>query len=85
VIDVVDIYVGIIQIVDTNQKLKIDQAQLETVIPAIGSDVAIVNGECKGKVGILEEVNVNTFKAVVRVDDVIVRKDYEDVCKISEI
>jgi len=85
VIDVIDLYVGIIQILDSNVKLKVDQAHLETVIPAIGSDIFIVNGEHRGKVGILEEVNVNLYKAVVRVDDVIIQKDYEEVCKISDV
>jgi len=84
IVGVADVYVGIIQMVDTNHKLKIDQLELETVIPAIGSDIAIVNGEYRGKVGILEEVNVDTYKAIVRVDDDIVQKDYEDVCKISD-
>jgi len=84
IVGVADVYVGIIQMVDTNHKLKIDQLELETVIPAIGSDIAIVNGEHRGKVGILEEVNVDTYKAIVRVDDDIVQKDYEDVCKISD-
>jgi DNA/RNA-binding protein KIN17 len=86
IVDVVDLYIAIIQILDSNIKLKIDQAHLETVIPAIGSDIAIVNGEHRGKVGILEEVNVDTYKAIIRVDDTIVHKDYEDVCKlISEM
>jgi len=85
IIDVIDLYVGIIQILDSNVKLKVDQAHLESVIPAIGSDVYIVNGEQRGKVGILEEVNVNLYKAVVRVDDVIIQKDYEEVCKISDV
>lgn len=85
IIDVIDLYVGIIQILDSNVKLKVDQAHLETVIPAIGSDIFIVNGEHRGKVGILEEVNVNLYKAVVRVDDVIIQKDYEEVCKISDV
>jgi len=84
IVGVVDLYIAIIQLLDSNIKLKIDQAHLETVIPAIGSDIIIVNGEHRGKVGILEEVNVDTYKAIIRADDIIVHKDYEDVCKISD-
>jgi len=85
VIGVVDLYVGIVQMLDSNIKLRVDQAHLETVIPAIGSDIAIVIGEHRGKVGILEEVNVDGYKAIVRVDDMIIQKDYENVCKISDV
>jgi len=85
VIGVVDLYVGIVQMLDSNIKLRVDQAHLETVIPAIGSDIAIVIGEHRGKVGILEEVNVDGYKAIVRVDDMIIQKDYETVCKISDV
>jgi len=85
VIGVEDLYVGIIQILDSNIKLKVDQEQLETVIPSIGSDIAIVLGEHRGKVGILEEVHVDNYKAVVRVDDTMIQKDYEHVCKFSDV
>jgi len=85
VVGVADLYVGIIQMLDSNKKLRVDQAHLETVIPAIGSDIAIVIGEHQGKVGILEEVNVDNYKAIVRVDDTIIQKDYEHVCKISDV
>ena len=35
--DLVDKYTGIVSMLDTGAKLKIDQAHLETVIPAIGN------------------------------------------------
>jgi len=84
VLEVIDLYVGVIQMLDSNHKLKVDQAHLETVIPSIGMEIAILNGEYRGEVGILEGVKIDKFKVVVRVNDNIVEKDYEDVCKISE-
>lgn len=44
------------------EKLKIDQEFLETVIPAIGATVRIVNGKFRGKYGMLESVNIDEFK-----------------------
>jgi len=85
VVDVIDLYVGLLKMVDSNHKLKVDQEHLETVIPSIGSEIAIVSGEHRGKVGILEGVNVDKYKAVVRVDDSMTDKDYEEVCKINDI
>jgi len=84
VCDVIDLYVGLLKMIDSNHKLKVDQAQLETVIPSIGSEIAIVNGEHRGKVGILEGINIDKFKAVVRVDDTMTEKDYEEVCKLND-
>jgi len=83
VTEVIDLYVGVVKMLDSNHKLKIDQAHLETVIPAIGSEVIIINGQYRGDVGILEGVNVEKYKAVVRVNDSTIEKDYEDVCKIA--
>lgn len=59
----VDDYQGIIKMLDgAEEKLKIDQSFLETVIPAIGSPVFIVNGKHIGKKGILDSVNFTEFK-----------------------
>lgn len=44
IVKVIDKYVGMVKLLDEKVTLKIDQEQLETVIPAIGSDIAIVNG-----------------------------------------
>lgn len=44
------------------EKLKIDQEFLETVIPAIGAPVMVVNGKFRGKRGTLESVNFDEFK-----------------------
>jgi len=85
VTEVNDLYVGVIKMLDTNHKLKIDQAHLETVIPSIGSEVVIINGQYRGEVGILEGINVDKYKAVVRVNDSTVEKDYEDVCKLGGV
>ena len=36
VVEVRDMFTGVVKIIETGDKIKIDQAHLETVIPAIG-------------------------------------------------
>jgi DNA/RNA-binding protein KIN17 len=77
-----DLYVAVVKILDSGIIIKIDQSHLETVIPAIGAQVAIVNGKYRGKNGILKSVDFDNFKAVVKVDGKEVEKEYEEICKI---
>ena len=46
---------------DTNEKIRIDQAHVETVIPAIGKKVLVVNGAYRGQEATLEEIHQDTF------------------------
>jgi len=85
VLGVIDNYVAVIQLVDSNVKIKMDQSQLETVLPALGSKILIVNGAHRGEAGKLEEVKVDQFKAVVRIGKgKVILKDYDDICKVWE-
>jgi len=77
-----DLYVAVVKILDSGIIIKIDQSQLETVIPAIGAQVAIVNGKYRGKNGSLKSVDFDNFKAVVKVDGKEIEKEYEEICKI---
>ncbi len=45
--------------------LKLDQADLETVIPAVGEAVRFVRGPRRGAVGVLRAVHVDDFQASV--------------------
>ncbi len=47
--------------IDTNEKIRIDQAHVETVIPAIGKKVLVVNGAYRGQEATLEEIHQDTF------------------------
>jgi len=79
-----------IRILDEAEKptrVRIDQAELETVIPAIGGRVKFVNGAYSGSTGILSNVDVAKFSATVKIDKGpshgrVVSAEYEDICKI---
>ena len=69
-------------------KFKIDQGELETVIPSIGRIVRIVNGNYRGEDAILQEIQADNFVATVKLvsgshkNAIIHKVDYEDICKL---
>ncbi|KAL5995045.1 DNA/RNA-binding protein kin17 [Asimina triloba] len=90
VIKVIDKYVGEIEMLDSKHVLRVDQEELETVIPQIGSLVRIVNGAYRGSRARLLSVDTDNYCAKVKVEKgiydgrVLEAVDYEDICKIME-
>lgn len=82
-------YVGFIKMLDSGDKLKIDQAYLETVIPNIGRQVLIVNGAYRNCTATLVDINMDTFSATLKIDAGPTRGRtinsiaYEDICKLN--
>ena len=67
--EVVDDYCGVI-VTNAGAKIKLDQNDLETVIPAIGRKVVVLKGKYKGEEAILKQLNVESFSADIEfVDD----------------
>jgi len=62
--------------------LRVDQAELETVLPAVGGAVVIVRGPTRGRKGTLKKLETEHFRAVVDADGTEERYEYEDVCKL---
>jgi DNA/RNA-binding protein KIN17 len=89
VLQVVDRHVAIIKLLETGGKLKLDEAHLETVIPALGRKVKILKGKHKGSTGVLRTLHEDQFCVDVEIregpwDGKVVRQiPYEDICKIS--
>lgn len=54
-------YQAVIKMLDTNEKIRIDQAHVETVIPAIGKKVLVVNGAYRRQEAILEAIHQELF------------------------
>ncbi|KAM0953313.1 putative KIN17-like protein [Dioscorea sansibarensis] len=86
---VIDKYVGEIEMLENKHLLRIDQEELETVIPQIGGLVRIVNGAYRGSNARLLSVNTEKFCAKVQIEKgaydgrVLQAVDYEDICKVS--
>lgn len=86
--NVIDRYVGEIEILENKHVLRIDQEELETVIPQIGGLVRIVNGAYRGLTARLLSVETERFCAKVQIEKgvydgrVLQAVDYEDICKV---
>ncbi|XP_055811304.1 KIN17-like protein [Solanum dulcamara] len=87
---VIDKYVGEIEMIETKHVLRVDQEELETVIPQLGGLVRIVNGAYRASNARLLAVNTRNFSAKVQIDKgiydgkVLKDIDYEDISKIAE-
>ncbi|NWQ99274.1 KIN17 protein, partial [Paradoxornis webbianus] len=87
--EVIDKYAAIVRVIDSGHKLKLDQIHLETVIPAPGKKVMVLNGGYIGNEGILESINEKRFSVTITIDSGPFKgrrvKDilYEDVSKLA--
>ncbi|XP_073145583.1 KIN17-like protein [Henckelia pumila] len=87
---VIDKYVGEIEMLENKHVLRIDQEELETVIPQIGGLVKIVNGAYRGENARLLAIDTERFCAKVRVEKglydgrVLKAVEYEDLCKLAQ-
>lgn len=87
--DIKNLFVAVIKMSDGGDVLKVDQEHLETVIPAIGKAVLIVNGAYRGARASLVSLDEKTFSVAVELKDGphrgkrIDRIPYEDICKVD--
>lgn len=88
--EVVDLYRAVIKLIDSGDKMKVDQSHLETVIPAQGKKVLIVNGAYRGEGAILETIDEKKFSCSVSIATgplkgrLIEGIEYEDLSKIYQ-
>ncbi|KAI8469246.1 MAG: splicing factor-like protein [Monoraphidium minutum] len=85
---VIDKYVGEVAILGSGDVIRVDQAELETVIPSVGGAVRVVNGRHRGNRGELLEIDTSAFAARVRLAKAPAEGreawfEYEDVCKLA--
>ncbi|KAL3768208.1 hypothetical protein ACHAWU_001898 [Discostella pseudostelligera] len=90
---VIDKYEAEVEVLESSPKardggdiLRIDQEDLETVIPKeLGEKVRIVNGKYRGQKARVEKLDKREYRAELRIveDDKIVVVDYEDFSKIA--
>uniref|UniRef100_A0A9J8BVN6 Kin17 DNA and RNA binding protein n=1 Tax=Cyprinus carpio carpio TaxID=630221 RepID=A0A9J8BVN6_CYPCA len=71
-------YTAVVKMIDSGDKLKLDQSHLETVIPAPGKRVLIVNGQYKDTEAILEGINEHKFSATLTLDSHICQHSSKD-------
>jgi DNA/RNA-binding protein KIN17 len=89
VIAIHDTYVGEVRLLENDAVLRIDQSELETVLPPVDGRVMIVNGRNRGCYGRLKSVNADKYNTSVVIEsgprsgDTMPAVEYEDVCKVD--
>lgn len=89
IIKVIDKFCAVVRMNDTGDKLKLDQAHLETVIPAIGRSVKILNGAYRGTTAELMVIDTKNYCVNVKIScgplsgRIVDRIQYEDVSKLN--
>ncbi|XP_056604056.1 DNA/RNA-binding protein KIN17 [Triplophysa dalaica] len=82
-------YTAMVKMIDSGDKLKLDQSHVETVIPAPGKRVLILNGQYKDTEAILEGIDEHKFSATLVLDSgrmkgkTVERIAYEDFSKLA--
>ncbi|XP_042367091.1 DNA/RNA-binding protein KIN17 [Plectropomus leopardus] len=66
--EVRDKYGAVVKMIDSGDKLKLDQNHLETVIPAPGKRVLILNGPYRDTEALLEGIDEKNFSATLTLD-----------------
>ncbi|KAG6591051.1 DNA/RNA-binding protein KIN17 [Phytophthora cinnamomi] len=85
-----DKFCATVELLDSGDVLRLDQDDLETVIPKPGRKVQIVNGLGRGCVAKLLDISVDDFCARIRIDsgsfkgEVLDRVEYEDICRLAD-
>lgn len=86
--EVLDKFSCIVKMIEGGQKLKLDQAHLETVIPAVGRPVRVVNGAYRGSNATLLRIDERNFCASVEISNgplkgrIVDGIQYEDFSKL---
>ncbi|KAL6548064.1 DNA/RNA-binding protein kin17 [Orobanche hederae] len=87
---VIDKYYGEIEMLENKHLLRVDQAELETVLPQMGGLVKIVNGAYRGELARLLAIDAGEFCAKVQIEKgiydgrILKAVVYEDICKVAQ-
>eukprot|EP00299_Pterocystis_sp_00344_P010598 c4773_g1_i1.p1 GENE.c4773_g1_i1~~c4773_g1_i1.p1 ORF type:complete len:485 (+),score=117.50 c4773_g1_i1:37-1455(+) len=88
---VIDSYVGEVKMLDSDGLLRVDQEDMETVIPAIGGKVIILRGPYRGQEAELVTIDIDQFSCNVMMcrrelkGQIVKGVAYEDVSKLSAV
>ncbi|XP_037033423.1 DNA/RNA-binding protein KIN17 [Bradysia coprophila] len=90
VVEVMEKYRAKIKLLETGEKVKIDQSHVETVIPAVGKIVCVLNGAYRGSKATLLSLDQDNFCVTIEIaagplkGRVVKSVQYEDVSKLFQ-
>ncbi|XP_040169623.1 DNA/RNA-binding protein KIN17 [Anopheles arabiensis] len=88
VVEVIEKYRAKIKLLETGEKLKVDQAHLETVIPAVGKQILVLNGGYRGCTAVLKAINTERYSVTIEIASgplkgrLVSNVAYEDISKL---
>lgn len=88
IVKVIDKYQAKVKLIESEEKLKVDQEHLETVIPAIGKEILVLNGGYRGHQAILKKLDEINFCVSIEIASgplkgrIVDKIKYEDISKI---
>lgn len=88
VVKVIDKYCAKVKLLDCDSKLKLDQAHLETVIPAVGRKVKVLNGAYTGLTAELLGIDTKQYCVTIKLvsgplsGKIVSNVQYEDISKL---
>lgn len=88
VLEVIDKYAAKIKLIETDEKLKLDQQHCETVIPVVGKLVKVLNGAYRGSSAYLDSLDERKYCVSVEIASgplkgrVVNNVQYEDISKV---
>jgi DNA/RNA-binding protein KIN17 len=84
-------YVALVQMLDSGDVLRLDQDYLETVLPALGGTVKVLNGAYRGQTASLKAIDVDNYCATITISSgmhmgtTITGVDYADIAKYAPV
>lgn len=88
VIEMINKYSAKIRLIDTDEKVKLDQEHCETVIPLVGKLVKVLNGGYRGCTAYLREIDQDNFCVSIEIASgplkgrLVHKVQYEDISKL---
>ncbi|XP_035919858.1 DNA/RNA-binding protein KIN17 [Anopheles stephensi] len=88
VVEVIEKYRAKLKLLETGEKLKVDQAHLETVIPAVGKQILVLNGGYRGCTATLKAINTERYSVTIEIASgplkgrLVSNVAYEDISKL---
>jgi len=86
--DVKNLFVAVVEMLDNGDMLKLDQTNLETVIPAPGKALKVLNGPYRGHIATMIDIDEKSFCVTVKLKKEgsskgEIKVPYEDVSKLA--
>lgn len=88
VVEVIEKYRAKVKLLETGEKVKVDQTHLETVIPAVGKSVRVLNGGYRGCMATLLQMDERNFCVSIEISSgplngrQVHNVQYEDISKV---